>query len=112
MKIIKAIVRPQLYEEIAETLAAIGVVGVTATDCIGHGRQKGHQEIYRGTEFDVKYVSKINLEVVVPDDRVDNVVEVLESKAKSGQVGDGKIFIREMVDAVRIRDGQHGTQVL
>ena len=112
MKIIKAVVRPHLYEEIAEALAAVGVVGVTATDCMGYGRQKGHKEIYRGTEYDVKYVSKINLEVVVQDDRIDDVVEVLESKAKSGQVGDGKIFIREMADAIRIRDGQHGNQVL
>ena len=112
MKIIKAVIRPHLYEEIAEALAAIGVVGVTATDCMGYGRQKGHKEIYRGAEYDVKYVPKINLEVVVQDDRVDDVVAVLEAKAKSGKVGDGKIFIREMDDAVRIRDGQHGNQVL
>ena len=112
MKIIKAVVRPHLYEEIAEALAAIGVVGVTATNCMGHGRQKGHNKINRGTEHEVKYVSKINLEVVAQDDRVNDVIEILESKAKSGQVGDGKIFIKDMVDAIRIRDGQHGNQAL
>jgi nitrogen regulatory protein P-II 1 len=112
MKTIKAVVRPHLYEEIAEALAAIGVVGITATDCMGHGRQKGHKEVYRGTEHDAKFVSKINLEVVVQDDRVNDVVEVLETRAKSGKVGDGKIFIKDMDDAIRIRDGQHGNQVL
>ena len=112
MKTIKAVVRPHLYEEIAEALAAIGVVGITATDCMGHGRQKGHKEVYRSTEHDAKFVSKINLEVVVQDDRVNDVVEVLETRAKSGKVGDGKIFIKDMDDAIRIRDGQHGNQVL
>lgn len=112
MKIIKAVIRPHLYEEIAEALAAIGVVGVTASKCMGHGRQNGHKDIYRGTERDVQYVSKINLEVVVQDDRVEDVINNLESKAKSGEVGDGKIFIREMLDAIRIRDGEHGNQVI
>ena len=112
MKTVKAIVRPHLYEKIAESLAAIGVVGVTATDCMGHGRQKGHKEIYRGAEYSVKYVSKINLELVVEDDRVDDVIELLQTTAKSGEVGDGKIFVRQMDDAIRIRDGQRGDQVL
>lgn len=112
MKIVKAVVRPNLYEDIAEALAGIGVVGVTATECMGHGRQKGHTAVYRGTEYDVKFVSKVNLEVVVDDDRVDEVVELLESTARSGQVGDGKIFVKELDDAIRIRDGQHGSEVL
>ena len=112
MKIVKAIVRPHLYEDIAEALAGIGVVGVTATECMGHGRQKGHTEIYRGAEYDVKFVSKVNLEVVVEDDRVEDVVALLESVARSGQVGDGKIFIKDLDDAIRIRDGQRGSKVL
>jgi nitrogen regulatory protein PII len=112
MKIIKAVVRPNLYEDIAEALAGIGVVGITATECMGHGRQKGHTAIYRGAEYDVKFVSKVNLEVVVEDDRVDDVVALLESTARSGQVGDGKIFVKDLDDAIRIRDGQRGSKVL
>ena len=112
MKTVKAVIRPHLYEKVAEALASIGVVGVTATDCMGHGRQKGHETIYRGTEYEVKYVPKTNLEIVVDDKRVDEVVELLESIAKSGKVGDGKIFIKPVDDAIRIRDGHRGDQVL
>jgi len=112
VKTIRAVIRPDLYEKVAEALAGIGVVGVTATDCMGHGRQKGHTEIYRGVEYEVKYVPKINLEVVVNDNRVDDVVELLEKYAKSGKVGDGKIFIKDTSDAIRIRDGQRGVEVL
>jgi len=79
---------------------------------MGHGRQKGHTELYRGVEYEVKYVPKINLEIVVDDSRVDDVVNLLEKHAKSGKVGDGKIFIKTTIDAVRIRDGQNGSQVL
>ena len=105
-------IRPDLYEKVAEALAAIGVVGITATECMGHGRQKGHKEIYRGAEYEVKYVPKTNLEIVVSDDRVDDVVQLLETHARSGKVGDGKIFIKDTNDAIRIRDGQHGDDVL
>lgn len=112
MKIVRAVIRPHLYEDVAEALAAIGVVGVTATDCMGYGRQKGHKEIYRGSESETKYVDKVNLEIAVEDGRVEDVVELLEATARSGHVGDGKIFIRQMDDAVRIRDGQRGVQVL
>ena len=112
MKTVKAVIRPDVYEKVAEALAGIGVVGITATDCMGHGRQKGHTEIYRGAEYEVKYVPKTNLEIVVDDDRVDDVVHLLETHARSGKVGDGKIFIRETNDAIRIRDGQRGAEVL
>ena len=112
MKIIKAIVRPHLYEQIAESLAGIGVIGITATDCMGHGRQKGYADFKADDIVDVRYVDKVNLEIAVTDDRVEDVVELLEAAAKSGQVGDGKIFIRDLFDAVRIRDGMHGIQVL
>jgi len=112
MKIIKAVVRPHLYEQIAESLAGIGVVGITATDCMGHGRQKGYTEFDSKMQSDVKYINKINLEIAVADERVDDVIELLYSSARSGEVGDGKIFIRELHDVVRIRDGQHGIQVL
>jgi len=112
MKIIKAVVRPHLYEDLAEALAGIGVVGVTATECMGYGRQKGHTAVYRGAEYDVKFVSKVNLEIVVEDDRVEDVVRLIESVARSGEVGDGKIFIKELDDAIRIRDGQRGNRVL
>lgn len=112
MKIIKAIVRPHLYEQIAESLAGIGVVGITATDCMGHGRQKGYTEFNPDANLEVIYVDKVNLEIAVTDDRVDDVIELLEAAARSGQVGDGKIFIRELYDAVRIRDGMHGIPVL
>lgn len=112
MKTVKAVIRPDLYEKVAEALAGIGVVGVTATDCKGHGRQKGHTEIYRGAEYEVKYVPKMDLEIVVSDDRVDDVVQLLETHARSGKVGDGKIFVKETDDAIRIRDGQQGDDVL
>lgn len=112
MKTVRAVIRPDLYEKVAEALAGIGVVGITATDCLGHGRQKGHKEIYRGTEYEVKYVPKTNLEIVVSDDRVDDVIELLEKYARSGKVGDGKIFIKDTTDAIRIRDGHRGKEVL
>ena len=112
MKTINAVIRPGLYEKVAEALAGIGVIGVTATDCMGHGRQKGHTELYRGAEYEVKYVPKTHLEIVVDDSRVEDVVQLLETYARSGKVGDGKIFIKSTVGAYRIRDGQHGSQVL
>lgn len=112
MKIVRAIVRPHLYEKIAESLAGIGVIGVTATDCMGHGRQKGFAELNPDEYLKSKYIEKINLEVAVTNDRVNDVIELLSATARSGQIGDGKIFIRELYDAVRIRDGMHGNQVL
>jgi len=112
VKSVKAVIRPDLYEKVAEALAGIGVVGLTATECMGHGRQKGHPEIYRGVEYEVKYVPKIHLDIVVDDDRVSDVIELLELHARSGKVGDGKIFINPLHDAIRIRDGQRGVEIL
>ena len=106
MKIVMAIIKPFKLDEVRDALTAVGVQGLTVTEVKGYGRQKGHTEIYRGTEYAVSFLPKIKIEVAVGSDQVDKVVEAITSAAKTGQIGDGKIFVFAIDQAVRIRTGE------
>ena len=112
MKLIVAIVKPFKLDAVREALTSAGVQGVTVSEVKGFGRQKGHTEIYRGAEYDVTYVPKLKVEVVVPDDLAERVVEAIEGAAKTGEIGDGKIFVSELEQAIRIRTGETGADAL
>lgn len=112
MKKIEAIVQPFKLDEVKEALKAIGVDGMTVTEVRGHGRQKGHKEVYRGQEYEVDLLPKVKLEMVVPSGRVDEVIEKLSSAAKTGKIGDGKIFVYEVSEAIRIRNDDRGEAAL
>ena len=106
MKIVMAIIKPFKLEEVRDALTAIGVHGLTVTEVKGYGRQKGHTEIYRGAEYAVSFLPKIKIEVAVPSEQVDKAIEAITGAAKTGQIGDGKIFVLELESAVRIRTGE------
>ena len=106
MKIIMAIIKPFKLDEVRDALTAAGVHGLTVTEVKGYGRQKGHTEIYRGTEYAVNFLPKIKIEVAVPTEQADKVVDAITGAAKTGQIGDGKIFILNLDHAVRIRTGE------
>jgi nitrogen regulatory protein P-II 2 len=106
MKIIMAIIKPFKLDEVRDALTAAGVHGLTVTEVKGYGRQKGHTEIYRGTEYAVNFLPKIKIEVAVPTDQAEKVVDAITGAAKTGQIGDGKIFILNLDHAVRIRTGE------
>src|SRR5579885_1915302 len=105
MKKVEAIVQPFKLEEVKEALIALGIPGMTITEVRGHGRQKGHTEIYRGQEYTVDLLPKIHFELIVPDARLDEVVDAISAAARTGKIGDGKIFVTDVLDAVRIRNG-------
>ena len=106
MKIVMAIIKPFKLEEVRDALTAIGVHGLTVTEVKGYGRQKGHTEIYRGAEYAVSFLPKIKIEVAVANEQVEQVVEAITTAAKTGQIGDGKIFVLELQQATRIRTGE------
>lgn len=108
MKRIDSIIRPQSLDAVKEKLAAVGVHGLTVSDVRGFGRQKGHTEVYRGTEYAVDFVAKVMLTVIAPDDRVHDIVEAIVAGARSGKMGDGKIFVTPLDEVVRIRTGETG----
>ena len=112
MKLIMAIVKPFKLDEVREALGAIGVTGMTVTEVKGYGRQRGHTEIYRGAEYTVTFLPKLKIEVAVPSDRADRVVETITATAKTGQIGDGKIFVLDLDHAVRIRTGETNANAL
>lgn len=112
MKKIEAIIQPFKLEEVKEAIKSIGIDGMTITDVRGHGRQKGHKEVYRGQEYQVDLLPKVKLELVVPDARVEELVSTIAKSARSGKIGDGKIFILPVEDAVRIRNDDHGEAAL
>jgi len=112
MKIVMAIIKPFKLDEVRDALTAAGVHGLTVTEVKGYGRQKGHTEIYRGTEYAVNFLPKIRIEVAVPTDRVAAVVEAIIASAKTGQIGDGKIFVTAIDQAVRIRTGETNADAL
>ena len=112
MKMILAILKPHKIEEVREALSAIGVEGMTVSEAQGHGRQKGHTEIYRGAEYKVSFVPKVKLETVVSDSLVEQVVETILSVAGSGKIGDGKIFVLDVAQAYRIRTREAGEAAL
>jgi nitrogen regulatory protein P-II 2 len=112
MKYIVAIIKPFKLDEVREALSSAGVQGLTVTEVSGFGRQKGHTEIYRGAEYAITFVPKLRIEVAVPDNLAERVVEVIESAAKTGEIGDGKIFVLELDQAIRIRTGETGGEAL
>jgi nitrogen regulatory protein P-II 1 len=112
MKKIEAIIQPHKLEEVKEALISIGVEGITISDVRGYGRQKGHTETYRGAEYTVDLLPKAKLEIFVPDSRADEIVGVLSAAACSGKIGDGKIFVSSIEEAVRIRNGDRGETAL
>ena len=112
MKMIAAVVQPHRLDEIREALNSIGIHGMTASEVQGYGRQGGHKEIYRGAEYDIHFVPKIKIEVVVSDDQEDDVVEAICTAAKTGKIGDGKIFVYDTVKAILIRTGEEGEDAL
>ena len=112
MKKIEAIVKPFKTEPVKEALMAAGVEGMTLSEVRGFGRQKGHSEIHRGTEYTVDFLPKIKFEMVVPDDRAQRAVEAILRAAKTGKIGDGKIFVAQVEEAVRIRTDERGMEAL
>ncbi len=112
MKIVMAIIKPFKLDEVRDALNALGVHGLTVTEVKGYGRQKGHTEIYRGAEYAVSFLPKLKVEVAVATDQVDKVVDAISSAAKTGQIGDGKIFVTSIEHAVRIRTGETDGEAL
>jgi len=112
MKLVTAIIKPFKLEDVRETLTQLGISGMTVSEVKGYGRQKGHTEIYRGAEYAVNFLPKVKIEVAVPSDRADKVVEAITASAKTGQIGDGKIFVTDLRQAVRIRTGETDTDAL
>ena len=112
MKKIEAIVKPFKLDEVREALSEIGVTGLTVTEVKGFGRQKGHTELYRGAEYVVDFLPKVKIEVVLEDSMVDRAVESIMQAAKTGRIGDGKIFISSVEDVIRIRTGERGNEAV
>jgi nitrogen regulatory protein P-II 2 len=112
MKLIMAIIKPHKLEELRDALTRLGVHGLTVTEAKGYGRQRGHTEIYRGAEYTVNFVPKVRIEVAVPDNQVDQVSEAIVAAAKTGQIGDGKVFVFGLDHAIRIRTGEVGDDAL
>ncbi|MDP8989782.1 MAG: P-II family nitrogen regulator [Acidobacteriota bacterium] len=112
MKKIEAIIQPFKVDEVKAALAAIGAEGITISEVRGHGRQKGHTEVYRGAEYKVDLIPKLKLEIVAPDARAPHIVDAIAAAARSGKIGDGKIFVSSIEDAVRIRNGDRGEGAL
>lgn len=108
MKKIEAVIKPFKLDEVKDALNEIGIQGMTVTEVKGFGRQKGHVELYRGAEYDISFIPKIKIEVVVTDSMVSKVVSVIQDKAKTGKIGDGKIFVMSIEEVIRIRTGETG----
>ena len=112
MKKVEAIIQPFKLDEVKEALKNIGVEGLTISEVRGHGRQKGHKEVYRGMEYEVDLLPKIKVETVIPDKRLDEVTQAIASAARTGRIGDGKIFVYDVQDAIRIRNNDSGEAAL
>ena len=112
MKLVTAIIRPFKLDDVKDALSAIGVMGMTVSEVKGFGRQKGHTEIYRGAEYAIDFIPKTKIEVAVPDDVLDSVVDAIVDSAKGNKVGDGKIFITDLANVVRIRTGETGDEAI
>jgi nitrogen regulatory protein P-II 1 len=112
MKKIEAIIKPFKLDEVKEALQEVGLQGITVTEAKGFGRQKGHTELYRGAEYVVDFLPKVKIEVVVPDDRLERAVDAIRKAAQTGRIGDGKIFVLNVEEAVRIRTGETGNDAV
>ncbi|MBT3401810.1 MAG: P-II family nitrogen regulator [Rhodospirillaceae bacterium] len=112
MKLVMAVIKPFKLDEVREALTELGVQGLTASEVKGYGRQKGQTEIYRGAEYAVSFLPKVKVEIVAEDDQIDSVVEAITRAANTGRIGDGKIFVLDVLSAVRIRTGETGAEAL
>jgi len=112
MKLVAAIIKPFKLDDVREALSDIGVTGITVIEVKGFGRQKGHTELYRGAEYVVDFLPKIKVEVAIDDGQLDQVIEAISNAAKTGKIGDGKIFVYELAQAIRIRTGESGPEAL
>jgi nitrogen regulatory protein P-II 1 len=112
MKKVEAVIKPFKLDEVKEALSSVGVQGITVTEVKGFGRQRGHTELYRGAEYVVDFLPKVKLEIIVKNDQVDPVIEAIASAAKTGRIGDGKIFVTDVGEVVRIRTGETGESAL
>ena len=112
MKMIAAVIKHFKLDDVRKSLTEIGVHGMTAIEVKGFGRQKGHMEVYRGVEYEVQFLPKIKIEVAVPDDQLDEVLNTIESSAKTGEIGDGKIFVYDLKEVIRIRTGEKGEEAI
>jgi len=112
MKKIEAIIKPFKLEDVKSALNDIGIQGMTVSEVKGYGRQKGHIELYRGAEYEISFIPKIKLELIVNDNQVELVLSTIENSAKTGKIGDGKVFVYEVLDAIRIRTGERGNTAL
>ncbi|HWQ86088.1 MULTISPECIES: P-II family nitrogen regulator [unclassified Brevundimonas] len=112
MKKIEAVIKPFKLDEVKEALQDAGVQGMTVLEAKGYGRQKGHSELYRGAEYVIDFLPKIKIEVVVSDDMVNSVVDAIQAAARTGKIGDGKIFVSDVLDVIRIRTGETGAQAV
>ncbi|MBT3011001.1 MAG: P-II family nitrogen regulator [Candidatus Thiodiazotropha sp. (ex Lucina aurantia)] len=112
MKMVSAIIKPFKLDDVREALSEVGVAGITVTEVKGFGRQKGHTELYRGAEYVVDFLPKIKVEIAVDNDIVDQVVEAISNAAKTGKIGDGKIFVTDVEQVVRVRTGETGPEAL
>ena len=112
MKLVIAIIKPFKLDDVREALSGIGVQGMTVTEIKGFGRQKGHTELYRGAEYVVDFLPKIKVEVAIGDDKSDEVIDIISKAANTGKIGDGKIFVLELADVVRIRTGEKGNEAI
>ena len=112
MKLITAIIKPHMLDSVRDALSPAGIQGLTVTEVKGFGRQKGHTEIYRGAEYSVDFVPKVKIEVVANDDQVEAIIEAVKTSARTGEIGDGKIFVSDIGQAIRIRTGEAGPAAL
>ena len=112
MKLIEAIIKPFKLDDVKEALNEIGIKGMTVTEVKGYGRQKGHKEIYRGAEYQVDFMPKVKIEIVIEKDQTDQVVETIVKSARTGKIGDGKIFILPVEEVIRIRTGEQGAEAI
>ncbi|MFC3093780.1 P-II family nitrogen regulator [Alteromonas sediminis] len=112
MKLVTAIIKPFKLDDVREAISEIGIEGLTVTEVKGFGRQKGHTELYRGAEYQVDFLPKVKLEIAVQDDQVDRLVEAIVNAAKTGKIGDGKVFVFDLESAVRIRTGESDSEAL
>ncbi len=112
MKLVSAVIKPFKLDDVREALSDVGVAGITVTEVKGFGRQKGHTELYRGAEYVVDFLPKVKLEVAVTDDLVDQVLEAIQTSARTGKIGDGKIFVTPLEEIIRIRTGETGAEAI
>lgn len=112
MKKVEAVIQPHKLDDVKEALKSISIDGITISEVRGHGRQKGHREVYRGMEYEVDLLPKIKLEIIIPDARLDEVTRTIATAARTGKIGDGKIFVYDVMDAIRIRNDDTGEAAL